>query len=180
MGTHLCPSRVLEHTSGGILHQVSESKQANFAYVFCDHGCWPVLVIGRSVITMVQFDADNLRIARPSELLGNVKVNGCKTSEVSSCPLWLFYHPFLSFSCVCMASLLQAEARLYFMKLYKTWNQSRSHLRRNNLYPFSYFGRRRWLLLGGWKTLVSFIKHLAKVHQRLDSAILDNKSQSIW
>lgn len=27
----------------------------------------------KSVITMVQFDADNLRIARPSELLGNVK-----------------------------------------------------------------------------------------------------------
>ena len=30
--------------------------------------------LGRSVVTMAQFDSDNLRIARPSEVLSNIKV----------------------------------------------------------------------------------------------------------
>lgn len=73
-----------------------------------------MLVIGRSVITMVQFDADNLRIARPSELLGNVKVNGSvKRAKYRVVLFDYFTTLFLSFSCVFMVVAGGSSTVLY-------------------------------------------------------------------
>ena len=49
-----------------------------FAKFFSKSAVTYKITIGRSVVTMAQFDPDNLRIARPSEVLGNIKVLFCK------------------------------------------------------------------------------------------------------
>lgn len=73
MGTHLCSSGILELSARGILHKV-RTKKVWFFFFLQRSPINPVIMIGRSVVAMVQFDADNLRIARPSEVLGNIKV----------------------------------------------------------------------------------------------------------